>query len=107
MNEFLTVLLSRGEHKLRIIEEHAYRIILSFTFVSKRKYLFPPPPFDLIIERFNLIVMKKKKCKLSDFCCFPASLAIVAASLFALQTDDRASSFIVTRGEAFYMQVSM
>lgn len=61
MNEFLTVLLSRGEHKLRIIEEHAYRIILSFTFVSKRKYLFPPPPFDLIIERFNLIVMKKKK----------------------------------------------
>ncbi|PBC34658.1 uncharacterized protein LOC122720396 [Apis laboriosa] len=34
------------------------------------------------------------------------SLAIVAASLFALQTDDRASSFIVTRGEAFYMQLA-
>ncbi|KOX73863.1 hypothetical protein WN51_13941 [Melipona quadrifasciata] len=32
------------------------------------------------------------------------SLAIVAASLFALQTDDRASSFVITRGEAFYMQ---
>lgn len=37
----------------------------------------------------------------------PASLAIVAASLFALQTDDRASSFVITRGEAFYMQVSL
>lgn len=36
---------------------------------------------------------------------FSASLAIVAASLFALQTDDRASSFVITRGEAFYMQV--
>ncbi|KAK2579759.1 hypothetical protein KPH14_011098 [Odynerus spinipes] len=34
------------------------------------------------------------------------SLAIVAASLFALQTDDRANSFVVTRGEAFYMQVA-
>lgn len=34
------------------------------------------------------------------------SLAIVAASLFALQTDDRASSFVVTRGEAFYMQLA-
>ncbi|XP_078047961.1 uncharacterized protein LOC144475695 [Augochlora pura] len=34
------------------------------------------------------------------------SLAIVAASLFALQTDDRAGSFIVTRGEAFYMQLA-
>ncbi|CAK9826258.1 hypothetical protein ANTRET_LOCUS4135 [Anthophora retusa] len=33
------------------------------------------------------------------------SLAIVAASLFALQTDDRASSFVITRGEAFYMQM--
>jgi len=29
----------------------------------------------------------------------------VAASLFALQTDDRENSFIITRGEAFYMQV--
>ncbi|CAL7936434.1 unnamed protein product [Xylocopa violacea] len=34
------------------------------------------------------------------------SLAIVAASLFALQTEDRASSFVVTRGEAFYMQLA-
>ncbi|XP_076760072.1 uncharacterized protein LOC143428814 [Xylocopa sonorina] len=34
------------------------------------------------------------------------SLAIVAASLFALQTDDRASSFVITRGEAFYMQLA-
>ncbi|XP_015593208.1 uncharacterized protein LOC107266826 [Cephus cinctus] len=34
------------------------------------------------------------------------SLAIVAASLFALQTDDRANSFIITRGEAFYMQLA-
>lgn len=29
----------------------------------------------------------------------------MAASLFALQTDDRANSFVITRGEAFYMQV--
>ncbi|KAG7206361.1 hypothetical protein KM043_003730 [Ampulex compressa] len=34
------------------------------------------------------------------------SLAIVAASLFALQTDDRANSFEITRGEAFYMQLA-
>ncbi|XP_043274157.1 uncharacterized protein [Venturia canescens] len=33
-------------------------------------------------------------------------LSIAAASLFALQTDDRANSFVVTRGEAFYMQVA-
>ncbi|KAL6257829.1 hypothetical protein P5V15_011423, partial [Pogonomyrmex californicus] len=32
------------------------------------------------------------------------ALSIVAASLFALQTDDRANSFVITRGEAFYMQ---
>ncbi|CAG5104180.1 Protein of unknown function [Cotesia congregata] len=31
-------------------------------------------------------------------------LSIVAASLFALQTDDRANSYIITRGEGFYMQ---
>lgn len=36
---------------------------------------------------------------------FLAALSIVAASLFALQTDDRANSFVITRGEAFYMQV--
>lgn len=36
---------------------------------------------------------------------FTAALSIVAESLFALQTDDRANSFVVTRGEAFYMQV--
>ncbi|KYQ55848.1 hypothetical protein ALC60_05129 [Trachymyrmex zeteki] len=34
------------------------------------------------------------------------ALAIVAASLFALQTDDRANSFVITRGEAFYMQLA-
>lgn len=34
------------------------------------------------------------------------ALAVVAASLFALQTDDRANSFVVTRGEAFYMQLA-
>lgn len=33
-------------------------------------------------------------------------LAIVAASLFALQTDDRANSFRIYRGEAFYMQLA-
>ncbi|XP_023318106.1 uncharacterized protein LOC106650594 isoform X2 [Trichogramma pretiosum] len=32
-------------------------------------------------------------------------LAIAAASLFATQTDDRDNSFIVTRGEGFYLQV--
>ncbi|XP_046622948.1 uncharacterized protein LOC124306370 isoform X1 [Neodiprion virginianus] len=33
-------------------------------------------------------------------------LAIVASGLFALQTDDRANSFLITRGEAFYMQLA-
>lgn len=37
---------------------------------------------------------------------FAAILAIVAASLFAVQTDDRAAGFHVSRGEAFYVQVS-
>jgi len=41
------------------------------------------------------------------FCYIPALLAIVAASLFALQTDDRENSFQVSRGEAFYIQVSI
>ncbi|KDR18244.1 hypothetical protein L798_07419, partial [Zootermopsis nevadensis] len=36
---------------------------------------------------------------------FPALLTIVAASLFALQTDDRENGFQVNRGEAFYIQV--
>lgn len=31
----------------------------------------------------------------------------MAASLFALQTDDRENSFQVSRGEAFYIQVSV
>jgi hypothetical protein len=39
------------------------------------------------------------------FCYIPALLAIVAASLFALQTDDRENSFQISRGEAFYIQV--
>ncbi|XP_025156347.1 uncharacterized protein LOC105192099 isoform X2 [Harpegnathos saltator] len=34
------------------------------------------------------------------------ALSIVAESLFALQTDDRANSYVVTRGEAFYMQLA-
>ncbi|XP_032675675.1 uncharacterized protein LOC116846228 [Odontomachus brunneus] len=34
------------------------------------------------------------------------ALSIVAESLFALQTDDQANSFVVTRGEAFYMQLA-
>lgn len=33
-------------------------------------------------------------------------LAIVAAGLFALQTDDKANSFIIVRGEGFYMQLA-
>ncbi|KAJ8678979.1 hypothetical protein QAD02_014766, partial [Eretmocerus hayati] len=33
-------------------------------------------------------------------------LAVVAACLFATQTDDRDNSFVVTRGEGFYMQVA-
>lgn len=36
-----------------------------------------------------------------------ALLAIAAAGLFALQTDDRANNgFQITRGPAFYIQVS-
>jgi hypothetical protein len=41
------------------------------------------------------------------FFCIAALLTIVAASLFALQTDDRENSFQVSRGEAFYIQVSI
>lgn len=35
-----------------------------------------------------------------------ALLAIIAAGLFALQTDDKDNSYQVTRGESFYMQVN-
>ncbi|CAH0392377.1 unnamed protein product [Bemisia tabaci] len=34
-----------------------------------------------------------------------ALLAIIAAGLFALQTDDHENDFEVTRGESFYMQI--
>lgn len=40
------------------------------------------------------------------FATLATALSIVAASLFALQTDDRANSFVITRGEAFYMQLT-
>ncbi|XP_020293245.1 uncharacterized protein LOC109859404 [Pseudomyrmex gracilis] len=40
------------------------------------------------------------------FATLATTLSIVAASLFALQTDDRANSFVVTRGEGFYMQLA-
>ncbi|XP_034935562.1 uncharacterized protein [Chelonus insularis] len=33
-------------------------------------------------------------------------LSIAAAGLFALQTDDQANSYVITRGEAFYMQLA-
>jgi len=39
------------------------------------------------------------------FVCI-ALLAIIAAGLFALQTDDKDNSYQVTRGESFYMQVN-
>ncbi|XP_014255018.1 uncharacterized protein LOC106669796 [Cimex lectularius] len=34
-------------------------------------------------------------------------ISIVAATLFALQTDDKENDFIVTRGEAFYIEVAV
>lgn len=34
-------------------------------------------------------------------------LAIIAAGLFALQTDDKYNSYQVTRGESFYMQICL
>jgi len=42
------------------------------------------------------------------FVLFVAAIAaIVSCILFALQTDDRANSFRVHRGEAFWLQVSI
>lgn len=34
-------------------------------------------------------------------------LAIVAAGLFALQTDDKENDFVVSRGESFYLQIAL
>jgi hypothetical protein len=50
---------------------------------------------------------KQRRSPPNLFLCVAALLTIVAASLFALQTDDRENSFQVSRGEAFYIQVSI
>ncbi|CAB0043133.1 unnamed protein product [Trichogramma brassicae] len=52
-------------------------------------------PGDIILSFFYSHVLR--------FICL-ACLAIAAASLFAMQTDDRDNSFIVIRGEGFYLQ---
>ncbi|XP_058793794.1 uncharacterized protein LOC131665734 isoform X2 [Phymastichus coffea] len=54
-----------------------------------------------VVVSYSTAVMGKVALSLLATC-----LAVVAASLFAMQTDDRDNSFIVTRGEGFYMQVA-
>lgn len=48
----------------------------------------------------------KKKLLFLLLFIISALLAILAAGLFALQTDDRRTNFQVRRGESFYIQVN-
>lgn len=73
-------------------------LFIKFYGGKKNIIFFPPTKF---VCTLNVYIRKVR------ILLFSASLAIVAASLFALQTDDRASSFVITRGEAFYMQVKL
>jgi len=55
---------------------------------------------ERVVMSYSVVVIAKLA-----FVLLATLLAIVAASLFALQTDDRENSFQITRGEAFYIQV--
>lgn len=60
--------------------------------ISKEKVLFS----------FTFVVITKLALAL-----LATLVSIVAAGLFALQTDDRENDFTVTRGEAFYIQLAV
>ncbi|KAL1116229.1 hypothetical protein AAG570_005724, partial [Ranatra chinensis] len=60
--------------------------------VSKEKILFS----------YGCVLMAKLICSL-----LATLVSVVAAALFALQTDDRENDFIVTRGESFYIQIAV
>lgn len=55
---------------------------------------------DRVVLSYSFVVMAKLGLALLS-----TLLGIVAAGLFALQTDDRENDFIVKRGESFYIQV--
>ncbi|XP_023704188.1 uncharacterized protein LOC111862761 isoform X1 [Cryptotermes secundus] len=56
---------------------------------------------ERVVMSYSVVVIAKLALVL-----LATLLTIVAASLFALQTDDRENSFQVSRGEAFYIQVA-
>ncbi|XP_073996197.1 uncharacterized protein [Rhodnius prolixus] len=58
--------------------------------ISKEKVVFP----------YSFVVIAKLSLAL-----LATLISIIAAVLFALQTDDRENDFVITRGESFYIQV--
>lgn len=48
----------------------------------------------------------RRKSSTFPFSVFAAILAIVAAALFAIETDEMRTGFMITRGVSFYLQVS-
>ncbi|XP_050438816.1 uncharacterized protein LOC126844572 [Adelges cooleyi] len=62
----------------------------------------------MVVSREKVVIPYSKTVVTKLVFAFAATLlAIIAAGLFALQTDDRDNSYQVTRGESFYMQICL
>ncbi|CAI6355636.1 unnamed protein product [Macrosiphum euphorbiae] len=62
----------------------------------------------MVVSKEKVVVAYSKTVATKLVFAFAATLlAIMAAGLFALQTDDKDNSYQVTRGESFYMQIGL
>ncbi|KAL4104867.1 hypothetical protein QTP88_020143 [Uroleucon formosanum] len=62
----------------------------------------------MVVSKEKVVVAYSKTVATKLVFAFAATLlAIIAAGLFALQTDDKDNSYQVTRGESFYMQIGL
>ncbi|XP_015365211.1 PREDICTED: uncharacterized protein LOC107162715 [Diuraphis noxia] len=62
----------------------------------------------MVVSKEKVVVAYSKTVVTKLVFAFAATLlAIIAAGLFALQTDDKDNSYQVTRGESFYMQIGL
>ncbi|XP_025417749.1 uncharacterized protein LOC112688658 [Sipha flava] len=62
----------------------------------------------MVVSKEKVVIAYSKTVVTKLVFAFAATLlAIIAAGLFALQTDDKDNSYQVTRGESFYMQIGL
>ncbi|VVC28801.1 Hypothetical protein CINCED_3A007572 [Cinara cedri] len=62
----------------------------------------------MVVSKEKVVLAYSKTVITKLVFAFAATLlAIIAAGLFALQTDDKDNSYQVTRGESFYMQIGL